>query len=119
MTGPNDFTSVACPLPDCAEPLHLIRKSTIPVYPSDLANPEAPASWNEYWTATWHIECEGGHVILTPGPVGCGCEEDPCPHDTGAADSGQFDWSEEMRRFRASDLIRLRTLVERLTEVKA
>jgi hypothetical protein len=61
LTGP--LAVACCVLPDCAQPLHMVITSDIPLHASttdaELATPVGG-------DCTWEVRCEAGHVLLVP-----------------------------------------------------
>lgn len=92
-----DYNSLACGFPDCEGELHLEWSLSRPLFVGDLAEPEAPAL-DDAAVETWRVLCSEGHVLLVPGPAACPCEAEECNHDQD---------TDEVKRFRAHDLVRL------------
>lgn len=90
----DDYLGARCGLPNCGEALHIVWTLGKGIYLSDtvadLGDPRCSH------TSTWHVECEGGHTILTPPDTAedsytfgeCRCE--PTDPDA-AADCGHGD----------------------------
>lgn len=98
---------LACPHPDCGETVLIDWHLAYAVNLDDLPRSEAPNHHGVTLTPadsqaqTWSIGCMAGHVLLTPGPLGC-CEDSDCGHDRES-----YDWFEECREFRDHDWDRL------------
>jgi hypothetical protein len=64
IEGASLYAEARCFLPGCGEPLHLVWTATRAVYLSDtdaaLRDPAGALSMS------WHVECEGGHLVLLP-----------------------------------------------------
>ncbi len=108
---PFDHTSLACPLGGCGEDLYLTFAATCGLSVGDLAARDVPTSADAL-TETWKVECVAGHVLLLPGPPGCGCDDPEGPDCS--CDQDAFDQSEESSKFRAHDLDRLRETLRML-----
>jgi hypothetical protein len=109
----NPYASLPCPLPECGEDLYLDWQYQIPLFVGDTEG-AVPVIDNAY-TGAWEVTCAAGHTILIPGGTGCPCEDqqgDGCPHQGDAANA--YDWSEELRTFRPSDMQRLVALIKQL-----
>ena len=102
------MVDLLCPLPDCGSCLHVTWMLDSPLCAGDVAPPK-PA---DAYTSNWTVGCEEGHVILTPGLVGCGCEdpsEGECHHN-----EDDYDWNEELRTFTIHDVRRLEAVLAAL-----
>lgn len=109
----DSMSELTCPHPDCGEPVlldwHLayaIVLGDLPVSSNTQNDHGRPVAPTDAHATSWTVGCMGGHVLLTPGPVGCGCAEYDCGHDPES-----YDWAEEDRRFRAHDWHRLRQVL--------
>lgn len=106
MTVP--WAALACPMPDCTEPLFLTWNASHSLSHADISDVAGLLVPADAETTTWQVECGSGHVVLLPSDAWCGCDDpqgDGCPHG-----ADEFDWTEENRRFRPRDMERLRQL---------
>jgi hypothetical protein len=101
-----DYTSLTCPMPGCGSDLHLTWTHTRPLFAGDV-EPISPA---EAYTGSWQVECVEGHVVLLPSEDTDHLCEGDCKVDV--------DHDDELRTFRASDLTRLRALLEQMAGAK-
>jgi hypothetical protein len=99
------YESLVCPMPDCTEDLYLTFEHSVDLYQGTLDDRQ-PLMPTDGDIGAWKVECIVGHVVLVPGVPGCICEDGDCTCDR--------DPSEEVRTFRASDVDRLRVLLERM-----
>jgi hypothetical protein len=99
------YEPLTCPMPDCDEYLNLAFEHYVDLYQGTLDDRE-PLKPTDGDVGTWKVECIHGHVVLVPGDPGCICEEGDCACDR--------DPGEEVRTFRASDVDRLRALLDRM-----
>lgn len=95
------YSQAVCSLPNCGKALHIAWEASMAIYlnntAADLANPANAHS------SSWHIECEGGHVLLHPIDSAedsytfgeCKCDGDP--DLTNGEWCGHFDM-ERLRR---------------------
>jgi hypothetical protein len=105
---------VPCPMPDCEHPLYLTWESAYGLSPTDLTDYDGLDPHDAH-SQSWRVECTDGHVVLVPGPTGCGCD-DTCAHDPDEYDWS--DWSDDTRQFRARDAARLRDLLSTMGGVQ-
>ncbi len=114
-TVPDLDESLTCAIPGCGKPLHLQWTQSEALTVGQLAHPQAVAGgiWPE--TSSWEVACEGGHVLLVPGPALC-CEElgEGCGHN-----KADFDWSDDVRVFSVHDHRRLAALLTTLRALHA
>jgi hypothetical protein len=101
------YESLTCPLPACGQYLYLTFEHSADLYQGTLDDRE-PIKPGDGDVSTWKVECVHGHVILVPTEPGCSCDDD-CSCDV--------DPSEEVRTFRASDVDRLRLVLDQLARV--
>ncbi|GAA2516780.1 hypothetical protein [Winogradskya humida] len=101
------FKELACPLPDCGEPMFLRMELGASLYDDDLG----PIASTEANVSEWSVQCIGGHVLLVPAPVAVCCDGDDCTCDVDHAD--------EFRTFRRSDGERLQATLMQLGSAAA
>lgn len=99
---------IECPHDACTESLHVVWALTYTLSPDETTVP-APFQAD---CATWQVECSAGHVVLLPDHSPC-CDDPEGPFC--AHDPEDYDWSDETSTLRFRDLLRLRTLIHRLT----
>lgn len=99
------YEPVTCPMPACAEALYATFVNVVPLYQGNLDNRDA-LNPSDSTTGSWKVECVDGHVVLLPAEdVGHEC----APDCQVAVDHG-----DDVRTFRASDVDRLRQLLEQM-----
>jgi hypothetical protein len=98
----------ACPHDDCGEVLFITWMAGYTLSPNETRAPAITDAHSE----GWQIECAAGHVILLPGPRGCGCDD---PEGPGCGHNpDDYDWSDETAILRDRDLGRLRDVMARI-----
>lgn len=106
-TNPAAYEPLTCPLPGCDQYLYVSFEHYADLYQRTLTDRE-PLKPGDGDVSSWKVECVHGHVVLVPGDPGCACDDD-CSCDV--------DHSDEARTFRASDVDRLRMVLDQLTTV--
>lgn len=100
---PFDHNSVTCPMPGCGADLHLEWNLSRPLLLGDLDEIADPPAIEDAAVETWRVICSEGHVLLVPAhPYVCPCGAEDCNHDQD---------TDEVRRFRAHDLVRLQDTI--------
>lgn len=113
MTVPNSeikpasYEPLTCPLPGCGQYLYVSFEHYADLHQGTLDDRE-PLKPSDGDVSSWKVECVHGHVILVPASPGCDCDDD-CSCD--------IDPSEEVRTFRASDVDRLRLVLDQLSSI--
>lgn len=61
------YARAACGLPDCEQPLYMVRTESSAIYLSNTAKELATAGGD---TSAWEVVCGAGHTILLPADTG-------------------------------------------------
>jgi len=94
-------------MPGCTSDLYLNWNRLRPLFLGD-GEPIGPEG---AYTGTWQVDCVEGHVVLLPA--------EDTDHECSGDCQADVDHDDELRTFRASDLVRLRELIKQLSTVTA
>jgi hypothetical protein len=100
------YTPLKCPMPSCGQDLYVRFDHAASLYVGTL-NDREPVAPSDADVSTWSVECVDGHRVLVPGESGCAFDHAECSCDV--------DMGDESRTFRASDLDRLRVVIDQLS----